>query len=161
MSIIVMRHAEACWGKLSDKERSLTDVGKTQVNSTISQLIEGGYIADKVCTSPYLRARETGEVAARLFACKEVYVQQELSPNASGKSAIHSLSKHGVTLLVSHMPLVSTIIRLMCGDKLPAEVAGGFRLAQAVVVAFDDEVCIGLGRPCKLVIPLCSRFLRS
>lgn len=154
MTIIVMRHAEASWEMLSDKERSLTNVGKAQVKSTISQLINCGYIADRVYTSPYLRARETGGNAARLFACKEIYVQQELSPNASGESVIHSLSNYGVTLLVSHMPLVSRVTRLMCGDKLAAEVAaGGFHLAQAVVVAFDEEVCMGFGRPCKLIIP--------
>ncbi len=130
MKIFIMRHGEAEVVSSSDEARHLTDYGrkqsilqgqwlKTHLNSTALSV-------QKVIVSPYIRAQETFELvnAALDNILNDVETWSGITPYGNATLVADYLSvlqEQGVesVLLVSHLPLVGSIVSELYGKRNP------------------------------------------
>lgn len=127
-----MRHGQATWSAPSDAGRPLTDYGRREVRVTVEQL--SGLGIDRIVASPYLRARQTAEIASKALQIP-VETLEGITPDDSPRAALECLPETGNVLVVSHMPLVAGLTALLCGDS---HFGGpGFATANAVVLDME------------------------
>ena len=130
MKVFIMRHGEAEVVASSDEARHLTEYGrkqsisqgewlKTHLNSTALSV-------QKVIVSPYVRAQETFELvnAALDNILNDVETWSGVTPYGNATLVADYLSvlqKQGVesVLLVSHLPLVGSIVSELYGKRNP------------------------------------------
>ena len=126
MKVFIMRHGEAEVVASSDETRRLTDYGrkqsisqgqwlKTHLNSTALSV-------QKVIVSPYIRAQETFELvnAALDNILNDVETWSGITPYGNATLVADYLSvlqEQGIesVLLVSHLPLVGSIVSELYG----------------------------------------------
>ncbi len=117
MMISLLRHGEASFNAINDESRELTDLGRQQVLSSVSQLRQESVIPiNEIWSSPYVRAQQSAEIAASVLQLG-VNIQPLLTPDYSPEKVIewlYTLDKRGSSiLLVSHMPLVGSLVSLL------------------------------------------------
>ena len=130
MKIFIMRHGEAEVVSSSDEARHLTEYGrkqsisqgqwlKTHLNSTALSV-------QKVIVSPYVRAQETFELVNSALdnILNDVETWSGVTPYGNATLVADYLSvlqKQGVesVLLVSHLPLVGSIVSELYGKRNP------------------------------------------
>jgi len=118
MKIFIMRHGEAEVVASSDETRRLTDYGrkqsisqgqwlKTHLNSTALSI-------QKVIVSPYVRAQETFELVNSALdnILNDVETWSGITPYGNA-TLVESV------LLVSHLPLVGSIVSELYGKRNP------------------------------------------
>ena len=130
MKVFIMRHGEAEVVASSDETRCLTDYGrkqsisqgqwlKTHLNSTALSI-------QKVIVSPYIRAQETFELVNSALdnILNDVETWSGITPYGNATLVVDYLSvlqEQGVesVLLVSHLPLVGSIVSELYGKRNP------------------------------------------
>jgi phosphohistidine phosphatase len=140
MEIIFLRHAPAGekeeWARTGrpDSERPLTPDGRKRARESakgLAALVEG---ADLVATSPWVRARETAEIAAKTLGAplaETNFLLPHRSP-ASLAGWLSGLDGHRV-VLVGHEPHMSKVVTwLLTGSSARAVV--GLKKAQALLL---------------------------
>lgn len=140
MEIIFFRHAPAGeredWAKTGrpDSERPLTQEGRKRGRESAKGLAAFVGSADLVATSPWARARETAEFAAKAFGAPLVD-SNLLLPHRSPASLASWLSGLGDkrVVLVGHEPHLSKVIGwLLTGSASRSYI--GLKKAQAVML---------------------------
>lgn len=135
MEIYVLRHAIATeheHGGDRDAERTLTAEGRERLRRSTRCWDGLGIVVDVILTSPYVRARQTAEIAGqalgipdRVEACPALAAGA--SPSAIVRAVAERCQEDHRVMLVGHEPdlgrLVSTLV---CGDD-----GGGFRMKKA------------------------------
>ncbi len=116
-----MRHGEASFNADSDINRELTDRGRKEVLSTINALVDGACVIDEVWSSPYLRAKQTAQIAVKELGIP-LNIQPRLTPDynpAKVTDWLYQLNDSiDSVLITSHMPLVGKLVSLMVeGDQ--------------------------------------------
>lgn len=140
MELLLLRHAEAVdrRGQQDDPNRALTPAGRKRMKAIARGLKRLGGAPEFVLSSPYLRARETAEIAAAALGCKEALIfTPALVPEAEPGAVIEFLRQHyrraRSLLLVGHEPHLTLLAgRLMAGDAgadLKLKKAGLMKLA--------------------------------
>ncbi len=116
-----MRHgiaADARPGR-PDSERALTGEGKQKLRSLFRRLHKAGVRPALILSSPYLRARQTAEIARDELAPQAMIVPaRELSPAAIAEEAweeIRLYSNQPSVLCASHEPLCSELSAFLLG----------------------------------------------
>lgn len=87
-----------------------------------------------VVSSPYLRARQTADAAARALGIAEVSESRGLEPEAEPEEILNELAEgSGDVLLVGHQPHLGALLgRLVSGDaEIPLPKAGIARVTLA------------------------------
>ena len=130
MKVFIMRHGEAEVVASSDETRRLTDYGrkqsisqgqwlKTHLNSTALSI-------QKVIVSPYVRAQETFELVNSAIdnILNDVETWSGTTPYGNATLVADYLSvlqEQGIesVLLVSHLPLVGSIVSELYGKRNP------------------------------------------
>ena len=116
MKLYILRHGDAEPVASSDAKRQLTDFGREQV-SAMAQFFKGKQVTlGKMICSPYTRAQQT----AALFregagiSC-DMSLEPGITPNVTLQQAIDTIDSNLKTdlLMVSHQPLVSSLITLL------------------------------------------------
>ena len=122
MKIFIMRHGEAEVIASSDEARHLNDYGrkqsilqgqwlKTHLNSTALSV-------QKVIVSPYVRAQETFELVNSALGntLNDIEIWSGITPYGNA-----TLQEEGIksVLLVSHLPLVGSIVSELYGKRNP------------------------------------------
>lgn len=140
MEIIFLRHAPAGeredWARTGrpDSERPLTVDGRKRAREAAKGLAKLVETADLVATSPWARARETAEIAAKAFGAPLVetnFLLPHRSP-ASLAGWLSGLDGERV-ILVGHEPHLSKVIGwLMTGSASRTIV--GLKKAQALLL---------------------------
>lgn len=150
MTILLMRHGEAEVLARSDFDRKLTDRGRQQAQGVATKLIEGGYSADLLFSSPYPRAVETADIVAAKLGLPAVS-ENELVPDGDPKIVIDFLDRNVNTsieskmnvMAVTHQPLVSRLIKLLTGEDVPMKTANVAVIeAESIVAGFGELKCI-------------------
>lgn len=139
MLLLVMRHGEAGWHSL-DQERELTETGRQQVATTVSQIAESPWRPGRIWCSPLVRARQTAAIASEILNCP-IQIQDFITPDDDPGLCLDALLEADASplMLVSHMPLVGSLSTLFVDGHrrgIP------FMTAQAVVL---DMPVIGPG----------------
>lgn len=126
MDLYILRHGTAENFAPSDAERALTEYGRAQASSLAEFFAElsidtvSGHA--KAFISPYLRTQQTAQLAfaeAPLIERENSNAVLSEAPTAAAMELIDSALDEGVEtlILVSHQPLVGTLIALLCsGD---------------------------------------------
>ena len=142
MRLYIIRHAWAeepddRWG--SDAARPLTDDGKKRYRKVVEALVERGFAPEVIATSPYLRTKQTADIAAKLLPTKPDVV--ELAALACGSSLDQALAwtlgrKERELAWVGHMPDVSLLAGALLGAT---DEALDFAKAATAAIDFEGE----------------------
>src|SRR4051812_12913332 len=117
MRIYLLRHGEAL-SKAdpaigSDADRPLVDEGIKRTRQSAEGLKNMGITFDAVFTSPWLRARQTAEVACDVLQDGDrLQVMDELAGDRTIEAVMNALVKHSQlenVMLVGHNPLLSDL----------------------------------------------------
>jgi len=111
-----------------DRQRPLTDAGREELRSLLAQL--GAVLRfEQVWTSPWLRARQSAELAAAQFDA-ELHEQTFLAGDvgdAEQRCAALARAAHGLdrVLLVGHEPSLGELLGFLCAaPPIPLKKAG-------------------------------------
>ncbi|WP_226506592.1 phosphohistidine phosphatase SixA [Pseudomonas sp. MWU16-30317] len=136
MKLWVLRHGEAHHQAPTDAERELTEAGRAEVLRSAAHL--QGLALDAIYASPYVRAQQTAKLVRDALGHGEpIRTVAWLTPDQSPSAVITQLEaiKLENILLVSHQPLVSTLLGLLdnhehhMGTASLAELDGEWPLA--------------------------------
>lgn len=121
MEILVLRHgiAEDARPGQADADRALTKEGKQKLRALLRRLAKAGVRPSLVLTSPYLRARQTAEIARDVLAPEAMIVPaRALAPGSTPQEAweeIRLYSNQPSVLCASHEPLCSELAGFLLG----------------------------------------------
>ncbi|WP_335945277.1 phosphohistidine phosphatase SixA [Pseudomonas sp. G166] len=144
MKLWVLRHGEAePYGARPDPDRALTAHGREEVLRSAAHLI--GQPLTAIYASPYLRAQQTaGLVREALGLQPELITVDWLTPDTRPQKVLEHLDDQGDVLLVSHNPLVGSLLGLLQHGHLQqpeqvktaglAELEGDLPLAGAMML---------------------------
>lgn len=134
--LIVMRHAKTEQHASSDRERRLTDRGRSDAQAAGRWLGDQDIAPDLVLTSPAARARATAElVVTQLATAPEVEVVDGLY-GASAEEALQVVAavdeERRSVLMVGHNPTMEELAHLLPGEI--ADLADGNLPTAGIVV---------------------------
>jgi len=117
--LFILRHGEAENYAASglDSDRNLTERGRAQVNRVLSRTAAQTVGITLIIASPYRRTQQTAERVKVQFPNAEYQTWQELIPESNPQllcEKLQTLSQNKV-LMVSHQPLVGTLVNGLCG----------------------------------------------
>ena len=124
MELYLLRHGiaedESPTGK--DFDRRLTDEGRRKLREVLKAVAKSGVRPDTVLTSPYVRARQTAEIAKDLLAYKdEILLTDSLVPESDPQSVWQEIrTVYGGSrsvVLASHEPLMSRTLGYFLGAQ--------------------------------------------
>jgi phosphohistidine phosphatase len=138
MQVFILRHGEAQLFADSDAERALTSVGYQQTLEILAASKAELSKVTRIVASPYVRAQQTAALVAEMLA-----LPLETSPllvpegNLAEVTQLLETLSQETPLLVSHQPLVGTLVDWFCGLPRGRQVMGTSALAaiEADVVA--------------------------
>src|SRR6266498_4537985 len=118
MRIYLVRHSNAVDpgtpGYEDDSQRPLTEKGRDKMNQIASALKKMNLKTDLIVSSPYVRARQTAEILAKLLKYKRsIAFSDALIPVGNTDEIIGEINeKYDVDelVLVSHEPFISNLI---------------------------------------------------
>lgn len=138
MLVFIMRHGEATTLSDNDFDRELTDYGREEVSSIIERSIDKLQVIDEIWASPYVRAQQTATLVGDTLN-KEIMTYDFLTPTDNPEKIVDALTETDKTvLLVSHQPLVGTLV-----DKLAGLEPGRHRMSTAAVACVETELFAG------------------
>lgn len=107
--LIMMRHGEAGshFGSGRDADRELTARGVDDTVAVVQAFKNMQLAVDEIIASPYRRAQQTADIAARAFGV-EITTADLITPYGSVGHIAQTVaaSTGGTVLVVTHMPLV-------------------------------------------------------
>ena len=121
MDVYILRHgiAEDLSSGGSDAERALTPKGRQKLRQVLRLARAAAIRPSVILTSPLVRAVQTAEVAAAIFAYRrEVVRTNALLPTASPQAIwqeLRSRKNEPALLLVGHEPLLSQVVGYLLG----------------------------------------------
>lgn len=124
MKLFLLRHAiaEDYASTGMDRDRALTPTGIERLDHVLRVAAKAGVKPAVILSSPYVRARQTAEQAAKRLRCKTPIVfSGALVPEASPAAAWDEIRAATGTadledlLVVSHDPLISSLLSFLLG----------------------------------------------
>lgn len=139
MEIYLVQHGEAK-PESEDRERPLTDKGRTEVESVAHYVAGLGVRIARIHHSGKLRAKQTAELFARYFAPPHGVIEQKgLGPMDDPGIAEHLLSEAQESLMiVGHLPHLSRMASLLVLSDTEKEVVG-FKMGGMVCLSRNDD----------------------
>lgn len=163
MKVLLVRHAIAVdrdTPGLEDELRPLTEEGKELFRKTaraVSALVK----ADRVVSSPLLRARETAEILARRWSSAKRDESEALGSGSRTEfeNELKRLPEKEVVAAVGHEPYLSEWTAAWLGARSGAAFA--FKKGGVALIDFDGEVSKNAGRLVFFLAPAAMRDLSS
>ena len=121
MEIYLLRHgiAEDQSPTQQDAHRALTSEGAARLREVLTTVAKAGNAPQLILTSPYVRARQTAEIAREILKIKQDMVETHaLTPMAQPREAweeIRALRSESSILLASHEPLMGQFLGFLLG----------------------------------------------
>lgn len=156
MELYVYRHAmmDSRKDKTSRKgEAGLSDLGRSQVKNL--QKLAGvlGLKPGVVMTSPIRRAKETAELAAKLFWGQSRIMETDaLLPNASVQEIYEEINRFGKetqVVVVTHYPLIKKLVSDALGTNFEPELLNGSLMR----IDFKGPLSSGKGIMVSIITP--------
>lgn len=119
MKVWILRHGEAKPQARMDAERELTAKGREEVLRSAAHLM--GQPLQRIFASPYVRAQQTAELVRQALGFTDAIVTVPwLTPDGNPHMVLEQLDAYSAenVLLVSHQPLVGTLIGLAVHGSL-------------------------------------------
>lgn len=145
-TLLLLRHgiAEEPRAEQSDADRALTARGRSRTRAVLDRLVAVGLRADRLLSSPLLRAHQTAEIAVEAGWAPDLTLAPELAP---GGTALDGLPRWcescgGDSLaLVGHEPDLSALAARLIGAP-----AGGLDLRKAGLIELQLPGAVAAGR---------------
>ena len=121
MEIYILRHgvAEEAARGMRDADRALTSEGASKLQYVLRRARAADVAPSLILTSPYRRARETAEIAARFLRGESSLVETDaLVPNSSPEAVWEEIRTHKSEtqlMIVGHEPLFSSVYSYLLG----------------------------------------------
>ncbi|WP_339898595.1 phosphohistidine phosphatase SixA [uncultured Gilvimarinus sp.] len=119
MRLFILRHGRAEPYQAMDASRALVPTGRDDVRLVVERQRDKMPALTDVWVSPYVRARQSAEIARAALELPESceHITDLIVPEARIDTLIAELYRSGLesVLLVSHQPLVSTLLDTLCG----------------------------------------------
>ena len=121
MQIYLLRHgiAEDARPGQADADRALTTEGVKKLREMLKRALLAGVAPSVIVTSPYVRARQTAELAAEILGYEEALApSSKLTPMASPADTweeVRALRREPSLLLVGHEPHMSSFTGFLLG----------------------------------------------
>jgi phosphohistidine phosphatase len=122
MEIYILRHgsAEEAGRGMRDADRALTAEGVTKLEAVLRRVRAVDVEPSIILTSPYRRARQTAEVAARTLRGAGTLVETgALTPDSSPEAVWEEIRTHRTEpqiMIVGHEPLFSSVYAYLLGS---------------------------------------------
>ena len=122
MELYLLRHgvAEDHAASGRDADRRLTDEGRDKLRRVLERAHLAGVRPSLILTSPYRRALETAEIAARQLSYEGKLIRTAaLVPDASPQEVWNAIRDHrdeSAVLLAGHEPLFSATVAYLLGS---------------------------------------------
>ncbi|MGE5648039.1 MAG: phosphohistidine phosphatase SixA [Acidobacteriota bacterium] len=122
MDIYILRHgiAEPHAQDGRDETRALTEDGRTKLRAVLERARAAKAAPSLILTSPYVRAVQTAEIAAKELGYKKRIVKSDaLAPDSSPEAVwaeIRSHAKEKALLVAGHEPLLSATVSFLVGS---------------------------------------------
>jgi phosphohistidine phosphatase len=122
MEIYLLRHGIAANDSPTgrDSDRTLTDEGRSKLRQVLKIVSDGGVRPELIISSPFVRARQTADIAKELLGYKdEIAFSDALVPEADPQDiwqeirTVHKGSE--CILLASHEPLMGRCLGYLLG----------------------------------------------
>ena len=124
MNLYILRHAIAEEHSPSkpDSQRRLTGDGARKMRKVAKGIKALDLKLDLILSSPYLRAKETAEIAAKTLDCKKkLHLTPTLASSGNPRELIEELKrkhpKAKEVMLVGHEPYLSNLISLLLSGQ--------------------------------------------
>lgn len=121
MDIFLLRHGAAEPYADQDRNRQLTQAGQTQVKLLVENCAPLLTSINSVVISPYVRAQQTFQIVEPFLPalqpdCK--ITQPFLEPDGIAGDVLHwlHLNSQKTHLLVTHQPLIGSLVNGLCGS---------------------------------------------
>ena len=147
MALYILRHGQAEAQVTTDEARQLTDKGRADTAKIMRARSPGMSSVTQIWASPLVRAQQTAVIAASFFPHLHIQTTDLLVPEANPQGLMNWLDElfqsqtdsNQSILLVSHQPLVGSLINKLCAKPDGYYPMGTSSLAaiQASVVAKD------------------------
>ncbi len=145
MDIYLLRHGIAEEGDLSqhDSNRALTDEGIEKLREVLRVAKKAGVSPSMILSSPYIRARQTADLAKEILKVEhdivETYALKPMSQPREAWDDIRALREEPAILLASHEPLMGQLLGfLLATPGLQVEFRKG-ALAKVTVNSFGPS----------------------
>lgn len=118
MKFYLMRHGEAEMFAVSDEARALTSGGVERLREKLMRKMSQLRGIDCIIHSPYLRTVQTAEIVSQFLGVNEFIASENWTPEADPQHALAFLEAFSARtpIIVTHMPIVSRVEALCCGD---------------------------------------------
>jgi phosphohistidine phosphatase len=116
MHLYLLRHGEAEPFARDDTSRSLTSTGKASVASKARFIGK----VDVMVVSPYLRALQSADALVEEgLSVQRRLVDDRVTPDCALDPIIEDVIQPGLSsqLIVAHNPLLTQLVRLLCGEQ--------------------------------------------
>lgn len=137
MRLFLLRHGHAESEAPSDDLRPLSARGEMELNTLLQENYANIGVVDRIFVSPYLRTRQTAEVVAQYISAPQEF-SERLVPDARIDLLLEQLqqwsSAHASIMLVSHQPLVGTLL-----DELGGFEYGCYRMGTGALAALTGD----------------------
>lgn len=148
MTIFILRHGQAETQITTDEARKLTDKGRSDTAKVLQARLADMAPLAQIWASPLVRAQQTAGIAASYFPQLKIQTTELLVPEANPQALLDWLdelnaqqliSAHQSILLVSHQPLVGSLVNILCSKPDDYYPMGTSSLAaiRAQVIAAD------------------------
>ena len=139
MELFVLRHGQAEAMAPRDQDRELTAHGREEVRLSIERNLTQLLDVEKLWVSPYVRAQQTAAIAAECLPRAELETTELLTPEAELSQLCRLLenSADQSVMLVSHQPLVGTLVNWLCGLA-----PGRYNMSTATLACIDAELLL-------------------
>jgi len=148
MTIFILRHGQAEAQVTTDEVRKLTDKGRNDTERVVRSRVSVMASLTQIWASPLVRAQQTAVIAASYFPDLIIQTTELLVPEANPQALIDWLDEinsqqlidsNQSILLVSHQPLVGSLVNKLCSKPNDYYPMGTSSLAaiDARVVAAD------------------------
>lgn len=152
MKLFILRHGDAETYASSDDQRQLTTRGRRNVTETAKKYIQELGSVSNILVSPYVRAQQTADIVVSSLSSQSTTQATELSvstvdfitPNIAPQTVINTLFSRQEQmpddniLLVSHQPLVGSLINFLC-QRQPG-VMSGYPMSPASMACLEMDV---------------------
>jgi phosphohistidine phosphatase len=155
MLLLILRHGKAEPGQagVPDSSRRLTPDGKESLRRVLSRAAESGVKPETMLVSPYVRARETAEIAREVLGVSEQpLLCGTLTPDSNPESIWDEVRVHSQVsqlMLVGHNPLLSELLNLLIATGHPRDL----RTASLACVEVGSALAQPSGRLLWLLTP--------
>lgn len=146
MDLFLLRHGCAEPSATRDRDRNLTAEGREELQRVMAAVTPQFFNVTRVIGSPYVRTQQSCDIAMTFLphlTAQDRHIADFLTPGSNPQRVIdwlHTQPADATILLVTHQPLVGTLLDELCGFE-----TGRYRMGTGAL-AYLQLALVGRGQ---------------